>query len=315
MKEYTFSEPVDGDEKKVTTVIGAGFITCEVIVGGLGRHQYYLTLAQKRNFQALGWADWIQTFITLALTKISICLFLLRVVDARNVKLAIHGLIWFLILFTAIFVFLFVGVCRPLKAYWNINVPGAVCLSDLQVQNITLAQGILSIITNLICAAFPIFFFRNLQVKLKTKVALCLLMGLGVITAACCTVRTALSGALTDPDITWAITANVAWRLPEVNIGIVCANAPIFRPLYLFFRGKLNASKGAKSYNSASKDRFVMPGNLQWPGNSRMVPARVIGSEGWKKGSNESADESINVEIGIAIHTEGGVKERKEAWE
>ena len=94
-----------------------------------------------RNFQAIGWADWIQTFITLMLTKISICLFLLRIVDAKRFKLALYGLIGFLVVFTAVFIFLFIGICRPLKAYWNIDMEDAVCLSDLQVQNIVIAQG------------------------------------------------------------------------------------------------------------------------------------------------------------------------------
>ncbi|KAL9131323.1 MAG: hypothetical protein Q9217_000702 [Psora testacea] len=316
MKEYAFSEPDNGDVDQgwalvaATTIIGAALITCEVIVGGLGRHQYYLTFAQKKNSRALGWADWIQTFITLMFTKISICLFLLRIVDARRFKVALHGLIWFLVLFTSVCVFLFIGVCRPLKAYWNIKIQNAVCLSELQVKEIALAQGILSIITDLICAAFPVFFLRNLQVKLRTKIALCLLMGLGVITAVCCTVRTALSGAMTDPDITWAITTNVAWRLPEVNIGIVCANAPILRPLYLFFRGKLDTSKGARIYNSASKDRFVMHNNMQWAGNSAMVQPCEMES-GWQKGSKVSADESVNLEMGMPIYAQGGVRGKK----
>lgn len=90
---------------------------------------------------AIGWADWIQTFITLALTKISICFFLLRIVDARKIRLALYGLIGFTTLFSAVSVFLFLGVCRPLKAYWDIGIPHAVCLSDAQVEKVVLAQG------------------------------------------------------------------------------------------------------------------------------------------------------------------------------
>ena len=173
-----------------------------MIVGGLGRHSFFLTFNQKRNFHALSWADWVQTIVTLALTKVSICLFLLRIVDGRPFKLALYGLIAFLSLFSAVSLFLFIGVCRPLKAYWNVNVEGAKCLSDEQVMHIVLAQGskslvftlkpyqrvradqhtlVLSIITDIICATFPIFFLRNLRVRLRTKVALCLLMGLGIM--------------------------------------------------------------------------------------------------------------------------------------
>ncbi|KAL9001092.1 MAG: hypothetical protein Q9188_005517 [Gyalolechia gomerana] len=237
-----------------TTIIGAGLITAQVISGGLGRHSYYLQPSQRRLFTALGWGDWIQTFITLMFTKISICLFLLRIVDSKNIRVAMHVLIGCLVLFTAVFTCLFLGICRPLKAHWNTGMD-AICLSDNTVENIVIAQGVLSIITDLICAAFPIFFLRGLKIKLRTKMALCLLMGLGVITAVCCTVRTALSGAVKAKDATWDIAANVGWRLPEVNIGIACANAPALRPLYLYFQGRL-ASQQTSSKSSYSRNKI-----------------------------------------------------------
>ena len=46
---------------------------------------------------------------------------------------------------------------------------------------LSLTRLVLSIISDLICAAFPVLFLRNLQIKMRTKVALCVLMGLGVM--------------------------------------------------------------------------------------------------------------------------------------
>lgn len=108
-----------------------------------------------------------------------------------------YSLIGFTVIFTAVSVFLFIGICRPLKAYWDVGVDGT-CLSNHQLVSIVIVQGgkdkhpvelrdlkltnpVLSVITDLICAAFPVFFLRNLQVKTRTKVALCSLMGLGVM--------------------------------------------------------------------------------------------------------------------------------------
>lgn len=114
-------------------------VTVEVL-NGLGRHEYYLEPSQRRIFQVVGWADWIQTFITLCLTKVSICLFLLRIVDSKVTRLAMYSTIAFVVLFTTVCVALFLGVCRPLKAYWDVGVDG-VCLSDEQVRNVVIAQG------------------------------------------------------------------------------------------------------------------------------------------------------------------------------
>ncbi|KAL8967968.1 MAG: hypothetical protein Q9183_002677, partial [Haloplaca sp. 2 TL-2023] len=125
---------------KVTTCIGLGLITTEVIAAGLGRHSYYLQPEQRRLFTVLGWADWVQTFITLMLTKISICLFLLRIVDHRKIRISIYVLIGCLVLWTFVSVFLFLGICRPLNAYWDYGVDG-VCMSDRVIENIVIAQG------------------------------------------------------------------------------------------------------------------------------------------------------------------------------
>lgn len=110
------------------------------MINGLGRHEYYLTPSQRRNFKLFGWADWIQTVITLMLTKTSICLFLLRIVESRKIKVAIYALIACLITFTTVCVCLFLGVCRPLQAYWSVGVDG-VCLSHHQLESVVLAQG------------------------------------------------------------------------------------------------------------------------------------------------------------------------------
>ena len=119
--------------------MGASIVTAEVF-NGLGRHEYYLEPSQRRNYQALAWADWVQVFITLLLTKISICLFLLRIVNSSKVTRLMYGLIGFMVLFTAVCVFLFLGICRPLKAHWDVGIQGT-CLSDRQVESIVIAQG------------------------------------------------------------------------------------------------------------------------------------------------------------------------------
>lgn len=159
---------------------------------------------------------------------------------------------------------------------------------------------VLSVVSDLICAAFPIIVLRNLQVKMSTKVGLCILMGLGVITAACCTVRTALSGVLTDYDITWGIVANVGWRLPEVNIGIVCANAPILRPLYLWSRGKL-ASQQVPSTGYTT--------NPMLPGRARIDTdeKKLRGKQSWEGDTEQT---SVSAELGLPMQdnkSDGGV--------
>ncbi|KAL8991625.1 MAG: hypothetical protein Q9169_007809 [Polycauliona sp. 2 TL-2023] len=277
----------------ITTVFGGGLITASVIGGGLGRHSYYLEQEQLRHFTIFGWADWIQTFITLMFTKTSICLFLLRIVDNKRTRMAIYGLIIFLVVITIVTASFFLGVCRPLTAYWTPNKEGH-CLSDQVIENVIIAQGVITIVSDLICAAFPIFFLRGLRVKLRTKIALCGLMGMGVITAICCIVRTILTPAVHAHDVTWAISANVGWRLPEVNIGIVCANAPVLRPLYLFFRGRL-ATQQSGSVTTYSKSKRIPNGVTKIDADDTFHDTN---NTDLRKGSDRT-DATVSLEMGL----------------
>ena len=85
---------------------------------------------------------------------------------------------------------------------------------------------------------------------------------------------------------------------PEVNIGIVCANAPVLRPLYLFFRGRL-ASQIRSNAAGVSKEGM-------WRDNTaRASPA-------WKDGSNDTTlgDTSVSLEMGLHAPPQSPLREK-----
>ena len=77
---------------------------------------------------------------------------------------------------------------------------------------------------------------------------------------------------------------------PEVNIGIACANAPILRPLYLFFQGRLSTQRSGST--GLSKERT-------WPSNAKA--ARLEGSPQFR---HESSDATMSMEMGIPVHND-----------
>lgn len=83
---------------------------------------------------------------------------------------------------------------------------------------------------------------------------------------------------------------------PEVNIGISCANAPVLRPLYLFFQGRLQTQKIASI--GISEER-IKPSN-----NVRSGSTKLQGSPGWKQlsSSQPSTDTRVSLEMGLPMH-------------
>ena len=101
-------------------------------------------------------------------------------------------------------------------------------------EGIILAQAVISIISDFTFAAFPILFLWRVQIDLRTKIGLWILMCLGFITGACCLVRTVLNNQSVPLDGTYDGIINWLWRLFEVQIGIIAACIPTLRPLYLW---------------------------------------------------------------------------------
>ena len=210
------------------TAVGKGFVVTEVSYG-LGQHRIDLSVEQYRNFLKYYYLDTAQFFIALATCKISICLFLLRLSQFNKIKRILYGLIGFLIVTHLALFFLSVFQCSPADKVWNLGDSGK-CFSPQMIMNILIAQGVLSIITDFICAAFPIVLLRNLKIKTQTKIALCSLMGLGIITGGIAMARTVTAWQVKSDDLSWVGVPNAMTRIFEVNIGNIAACVPILKP-------------------------------------------------------------------------------------
>ena len=104
--------------------------------------------------------------------------------------------------------------------------------------------------TDFIGAAFPVLLLWNARLKFHTKIALNLLMGLGVITGTVCIVRTSYSWEILSSDYTWVGIGNALTRIVEVNFAIIGACAPIMRPFVLYLRARFAKAKEGRYHES-----------------------------------------------------------------
>ena len=128
--------------EQMINAVGMGFVMLEVDYG-LGRHVQYLPPDHYEGFLKYNFLDWIQVFITLALSKISICLFLLRISKFERWRWFLFGLIGFLVVTHVPLTLLFMFQCIPLQKNWETveqTVPGH-CMSKKAVEKIIIVQG------------------------------------------------------------------------------------------------------------------------------------------------------------------------------
>ena len=147
------------------------------------------------------YGEWIQTFASLMWTKVSICLFLMRIPNSKALILPLQIAVCFLILSNVVLTVIWIVQCQPLHAAWDKDIPGT-CLHRGGLEGIILAQArrsllfihavdaitntdgitaVISCISDFAFASYPILILWRVQLKFKTKVGLCCLMGLGVL--------------------------------------------------------------------------------------------------------------------------------------
>ena len=166
----------------------------------MGRHIYCLSFEQVLDVAKWALFSQIGISTTLGLMKISVCLFVLRVVDKarKSIARAIWLLIYFVALTHILQVIMYLVQCRPLEALWSTKVKGQ-CFSTHIVYMVAylnygkLAQNKLwadrtnskfkgtECFTDFICIGIVIYIAQSLKMKRRTKFALCGLMGFGYL--------------------------------------------------------------------------------------------------------------------------------------
>ncbi|KAI4147929.1 MAG: hypothetical protein LQ341_001701, partial [Variospora aurantia] len=198
-------------------IVGAAFLTMLVQSGG-GQHIFCLPRGSIYPVTKWSLLAQICNVIGIGLVKISVCLCVLRLID--RVRRRLSQFIWVLLAVVAISHFvqvvIFLLYCRPLNALWNPKVKGT-CLDAL---------------TDLLCAGIPIFVIHRLHMNYRSKIALCVLMSLGLVTAGCAIAKAITLKAILGKDYTWAITDPAIFTITEHYAGITIASMPALKPLF-----------------------------------------------------------------------------------
>ncbi|KAF6220016.1 hypothetical protein HO133_003841 [Letharia lupina] len=98
--------------------------------------------------------------------------------------------------------------------------------------------------TDLVCSGIPTFVLYRMQMNTRTKVALCVLMGLGVFTAMCAVAKAITLKEIWSRDFTWNAVIVVKWACAEQALSLILVSLPILRPL---FRNFFTLTKAGRS--------------------------------------------------------------------
>lgn len=185
--------------------LAASILTTIIAINGGARHLYYLSPSQVSTVVKFNWANQPFAIAVVALGKISAAFLVLRILHGTTVwrKWFLYGSMSITVIAAIVAILILFVQCSPPRALWD-AVPGAKCWdasvsSDIQIMYASMypeasrsksialgrANGFVSIGWNaffdLALALMPITIVWNLHMKLKKKVGLCVVLGLGVL--------------------------------------------------------------------------------------------------------------------------------------
>ncbi|KAL8640854.1 MAG: hypothetical protein Q9228_002274 [Teloschistes exilis] len=211
--------------------LATGLVLIELVFNGLeyhegaGRHAFYLSERQQQRSLMWNYVTQYLIFLIICVTKVGICLFILRIKNTGWLRWCLYALMTGLVLTTIPCIIILSAQCRPLRALW---MPGAgTCWSRDVYNDAIWAQVAYSIFSDLICSLLPVVVLWNVNVSKSLKVAVCGLMSVGLL------------------------YINAHTYLEE-NFGIIGANLAMSRAIYVYMRDLRQAPDRGSRYPQPS---------------------------------------------------------------
>ncbi|KAJ4300007.1 hypothetical protein N0V90_005255 [Kalmusia sp. IMI 367209] len=204
-----------------------------------------------RNFAKVSYIHSILVMVGISCVKISIAFSLLRLTATKSQAHFLWGAVVFIVAITIASAGTLIFQCVPVEAAWDsslrpapVGTGDAHCFSNTTFRDLGLVNSIFKIVTDILFATLPIPLVWKLQINIRTKISLIVVLSLGWFACAAAIVKAAQQWTvLEDPEWTIHDSFNV-WNYIELTIGIVAASLPALKPL---FNWALNTARAISS--------------------------------------------------------------------
>lgn len=120
--------------------------------------------------------------------RISVCLFLLRIVTRRLHRNIIYGLLSVVCAMTTAYLFVVIFQCTPPSYYWKQVEPAetggespGTCMNPAVMRGVALAHAAVSALSTWVVGLLPIVVLWGVRMELRTKVTVIVLLGMSIV--------------------------------------------------------------------------------------------------------------------------------------
>ncbi|KAE9368311.1 hypothetical protein N431DRAFT_347037 [Stipitochalara longipes BDJ] len=187
------------------------------------------------------------------LTKISILLFYRRLSAPSMKKIfdyCVCGTLAFVVCYTIALSIALLKVCTPLAGFWDVSVPHH-CIDQIKFE---LAAAMLNIIIDFVIMVLPLPTIWSLQLPKRQKWALSGVFMLGMLVCIAGAIRAYYIDVLVSKtyDTTWEGFMLWIFVALEVDIALICASAPVLKPLFRRYLNSSSNSTGSHGFHKRS---------------------------------------------------------------
>ncbi|KAF2743854.1 hypothetical protein M011DRAFT_450395 [Sporormia fimetaria CBS 119925] len=242
-------------------LLAAATLACYVLQVplGLGKHLSVIQMDPDKYRQLLKVRYVHQNVCGPAVTivKISVAFFLLRFARQKAYVWFLRGLIVFLVALLLACAGTLIWACIPVAASWDfrlrpppLGTGTAKCFSKKTFGEIALFNAVTNCFTDFLLALLPIPLIWKLQVNMRTRVTLVLILSLGIFAGIAGVIRATVFNSILNDPRRFIHEKYSMWNYVELTVGIIAGSLPALKPL---FGAVLNVAKGMTT-GSRSKD-------------------------------------------------------------
>ncbi|KAJ8117330.1 hypothetical protein OPT61_g1456 [Boeremia exigua] len=148
--------------------------------------------------------------------------------------------------------------CTPIAAAWDtrlrpppIGRGTARCFTMQTFAQIGMFNSIVNILTDFLLALLPVPLIWRLQLNMRTKVSLILVLSLGLFACVAGIMKTRLNKTILSDPNRFIYDGYSMWNFIELDVGIIAGSLPAVKPLFNRF---LDVARGMTSRPSKSSD-------------------------------------------------------------
>ncbi|SPO04704.1 related to integral membrane protein PTH11 [Cephalotrichum gorgonifer] len=239
---------------------------------GTGRHHADLEDYEIKNAMHFWWFCYLFYSTTMIASKLSIALFLLRLVVSKAHKWVIYIAMVLGTIAGLTFFFVSTFQCYPVSYFWNRDQEGK-CLNPGVIVALAMIYSVFAVVSDLTFVAIPVVLVWNLNMKLKARLSLIPLLSMGCIASAAVIVRFPYLLKLNSDDFLWDTLDTAIWSTVEQGLAITAGSLATVRPLLRIMSIRFGWTSQASN---------ATPGNELWIGRpSRLKSAHREGEQAY----------------------------------